>query len=175
MAPNDRMNMSAHRLSPSLLAELYELEEDAYRLAIREAKRIGSGPPAAALRAVAAHASDALDELPAKAKERHVRLGSLGALAIDTLHRLRDIAIDPFVDHEHAYRRALTALHRGIDLMRVAEAAATEEGDDPLADWCQHWLRARERLVASAGFDDASPGSGRHPFFARLPGALPST
>ena len=110
---------SSQRMSSSLLSELYELEEDAYRLAIREAKRIGSGPPAAALRAVAGHASAALDELYAIAKERHVRLGSLGAIAVDTMHRLRDIAVDPFVDHEHAYRRALTALHRTIDLVRV--------------------------------------------------------
>lgn len=154
------------RLSPSLLAELYELEEDAYRLAIREAKRIGSGPPAAALRAVAAHASEALDELPAKAKERHVRLGSLGALAVDTIHRLRDIAEGPFVDHEHAYRRALTALHRSIDLVRVEEAAAHEEGEDALAEWCTRWLQTRERLVAAASSELA--WFGRHPFFARL-------
>lgn len=154
------------RLCPSLLAELFELEEDAYRLSIREAKRIGCGPPAAALRAVAAHASEALDELPVKAKERHVRLGSLGALAVDTLHRLRDIAIDPFVDHEHAYRRALTALRRSIDLVRIEEAAAREEGDDALADWCTTWLRTRERLVAAAA--DELAWFGRHPFFARL-------
>lgn len=164
--------MLPQRFSPSLLAELYELEEDAYRLAIREAKRIGSGPPAAALRAVAAHANEALDELPKKAKERHVRLGSLGALALDTLHRLRDIAIDPFVDHEHAYRNALTALHRGIDLVRVALAAAREEGDDGLADWCERWLFARERLVGAAS--DELAWFGRHPFFSRLPGALPT-
>jgi hypothetical protein len=159
-------------MSASLLAELYELEEDAYRLAIREAKRIGSGPPAAALRAVAAHASATLDELPKKAKERHIRLGSLGALAIDTLHRLRDIAVDPFVDHEHAYRNALTALHRGIDLVRVARAAAREEEDDALGDWCDRWLFARERLVGEAS--DELAWFGRHPFFARLPGALPT-
>jgi hypothetical protein len=157
--------MPSRRLSPSLLAELYELEEDAYRLAIREAKRIGSGPPTAALRAVAAHANEALDELPLKAKERHVRLGSMGALAIDTIHRLRDIAVDPFVDHEHAYRRALTALHRSIDLVRVAHAAALEEGDDRLADWCAHWLYARERLASAASAELA--WFGRHPFFAR--------
>jgi hypothetical protein len=160
------------RLSPSLLAELFELEEDAYRLAIREAKRIGSGPPAAALRAVAAHASESLDELPKKAKERHVRLGSLGALAIDTLHRLRDVAVDPFVDHEHAYRRALAALHRGLDLVRVAHSAALEEGDDSLAEWCSKWLHTRERLVTAA--TDELAWFGRHPFFARLPGALPT-
>ncbi|MBX3233457.1 MAG: hypothetical protein KIT84_37800 [Labilithrix sp.] len=154
------------RLSPSLLAELYELEEDAYRLAIREAKRIGSGPPAAALRAVAAHASESLDDLRTKARERRVRIGSLGALALDTLHRLRDVAVDPFVDHEHAYRRALTALHRSIDLVRVEEAAAREEGDDALADWCMRWLRTRERLVGAAS--DELAWFGRHPFFARL-------
>jgi len=155
---------SSQRMSSSLLSELYELEEDAYRLAIREANRIASGPPAAALHAVAGHASSALDELEAIAKERHVRLGSLGAIAIDTIHRLRDIAVDPFVNHEHAYRRALTALHRSVDLVRVAEAAATEEGDDALADWCQHWLHAREVLMVSATQELA--WFGRHPFFS---------
>lgn len=164
--------MVTERLSPSLLAELYELEEDAYRLAIREAKRIGSGPPAAALRAVAAHASEALDELPKKAKERHVRLGSLGAIAVDTLHRLRDIAVDPFVDHEHAFRRALAALHKSVDLVKVVHAAAIEENDDGLADWCAHWLHAREALMSAATTELA--WFGRHPFFARLPGALPT-
>lgn len=162
--------MIQERLSPSLLAELYELEEDSYRLAIREAKGIGGGPPAQALRAVAAHASDCLDELPTKARERHVRVTSLGALALDTLRRLRDIAISPFLDHEHAYRNALGTFHRGIDLVRVAHAAAREEGDDALADWCERWLSARERLVESASEELA--WFGRHPFFARLPGPV---
>jgi hypothetical protein len=165
--------MYRERLGPSLLAELYELEEDAYRLALREAKRIGCGPPAAALRAVAAHANAALDELPAKARMRHVRLGSVGSLAIDTMHRLRDIVMDQLVDHEHGYRRALTAFRRGIDLVHLVFAAAVDEGDDELAKWCQEWLRGRERLVGRAA--EQLTWFAHHPFFSRLPGAvLPS-
>lgn len=166
--------MVRERLSPSLLPELYELEEDCYRLALREAKRIGCGPPSSALRAVAAHANEALDELPALAKVRSVRLGSASALAFDTLRRVWDVVMDQIVDHEHAYRRALTALRRGIDLVRLVHAAARDEGDDALATWCQRWLDGRERLVEDAA--DQLEWFARHPFFSRLPGsALPST
>ncbi len=167
--------MVRERLSPSLLAELFELEEDSYRLSLREAKRIGCGPPASALRAVAGHANEALEELPALAKARSVRLNSIGALAFDTMRRAWDIVMDQIVDHEHAYRRALTALRRGIDLVRLVHAAARDEGDDTLAVWCQRWLDGRERLVEEAA--DQLEWFARHPFFSRLPpgGALPST
>jgi len=165
--------MIRERLSPSLLAELYELEEDSYRLSLREARRLGSGPPATALRAVAAHANEALEELPAVARGRRVRLGSASALALDTLRRVRDVVVDQFVDHEHAYRRALTALRRGLDLGRLIHAAARDEGDDALAAWCQHWVSGRERLVDAAAAE--LDWFARHPFFARLPGTpLPS-
>ncbi len=165
--------MVRERLSPSLLAELHELEEDCYRLSLREAKRIGCGPPANALRAVAAHANEALEEIPGLAKARSVRLGSIGALAVDTLRRVWDVVMDQMVDHEQAYRRALTALRRGIDLVRLAHAAARDEGDDGLALWCQRWLHARERLVEEAA--DQLEWFARHPFFSRLPGStLPS-
>jgi hypothetical protein len=160
--------MQRERLSPSLLAELYELEEDAYRLSIREAKRIRSGPPANALRAVAAHANETLEELPAVARVRHVRLGSAGALALDTFRRMRDVVMDQIVDHEHAYRSALTALHRSIDLVHLVQAAASDEGDDALATWCRGWLRGREELVSDVA--NELEWFGRHPFFSRLSG-----
>ena len=166
--------MVRERLSPSLLAELYELEEDSYRLSLREAKRIGCGPPASALRAVAAHANEALEELPALAKARSVRFGSVTALAFDTVRRVWDVVVDQIVDHERSYRRALAALHRAIDLVRLVHAAARDEGDDALATWCQRWLDGRERLVAEA--TNQLEWFARHPFFSRLPGgALPST
>jgi hypothetical protein len=158
--------MNRARLSPSLLAEVYDLEEDAYRLCLREARRMDGGPPAAALRAVVAHANEALEELPRLAHERHARLGSIGALALDTLRRLGDVFVDKIVDHEHAYRRALTALRKGIDLVHLVQAAATEEGDDALATWCHRWLEAREKLVAEAAME--LEWFGRHPNFSRL-------
>jgi hypothetical protein len=167
------MSVDRERLSPSLLGEVYDLEEDAYRLCIREAKRIGSGPPAIALRAVAAHANETLDGLPTLARARRVRLGSVSALALDTFRRVSDAVVDHFVDHEHAYRRALTALHKGIDLVHLLHAAAVEEGDDALASWAAKWLEAREHLVADAASELA--WFGRHPFFARMtPGAAPA-
>ena len=158
--------MHRQRLSPTLLGELYDLEEDAYRVSVREARRIGWGPPAVALRAVVAHANESLEELPKLARERHARLGTLGTLALDTFRRVRDIVVDQFVDYEHAYRRALTALHKSIDLTRLVHAAALDEGDDALASWCERWLAVREQLVASA--TDELAWFGRHPFFAQV-------
>jgi hypothetical protein len=155
------------RLSPSLLSELYDLEEDVYRLTIREAKRIGGGPPAIALRAIAAHANAALDELPPLAKERHTSIRSLSALAIDTLHRLGDAVMDQILDQEAAYRRALASIHRGVDLVRLTHAAAIEEGDDNLSSWCERWLKGRESLLNDAAV--SLSWFARHPFFAALP------
>jgi hypothetical protein len=165
--------MIRERLSTSLLAELFDREEDSYRLALREAKRIGGGPPSAALRAVAAHAGEALLELPPMARVRGVRLRSLGSLALDTFRRLGDVIVDQFIDHEQGYRRALASMRRGIDLVRLAHAAARDEGDDALTAWCHRWLLGREQLVADAA--NELEWFGRHPFYARLPtAALPS-
>lgn len=161
--------MMTARLSTALLAELYDLEEDSYRLSLRQARRIGFGRPTAALRAVAGHAGAALEELSTLATARGVRLGSLHALFFDTLRRTRDVVMDQMIDHEHGYRRALATLRRGIDLVRLTLAAARTEGDDALATWCREWLRGRERLVADAA--DELEWFGQHPFFARLPGA----
>src|SRR5690242_14315405 len=91
--------MVGERFSASLLAELYELEEDGHRLALRQAKRIGCGPAARTLRAIAGHAGEALDELPELARRRHVHLNTVTTLATDVMHRARDIMMDQLVDH----------------------------------------------------------------------------
>jgi hypothetical protein len=165
--------MTRERLSPSLLLELFELEEESYRLSLREAKRLGSGEPAAMLRALSAHASESLDELLEVAKQRRVRLGSAGAIAKDTLRRVRDVVRTPLLDHEHAYRNALSALRRGTDLGRLLQAAASDEGDDALAAWTKRWVDARERLVDDAASQLAWFAT--HPLLARLPTPLLAT
>lgn len=141
--------MQFERWSMPLLAELYELEEDGYRLALREAKRIGTGPPADALRAIAGHANETLEELPGIARARNVRLGSLRALVLDTIRRIRDVGWARFAIPERAYRRTLTALHRSADFVELVRIVATAEDDDALATWCDRWLRGRERLISS--------------------------
>jgi len=154
------------RLSSSRLAELFDLEEDAYRLSLREAVRLGSGPPSIALRAIADHASASLEALPALAAARHVKVRSLRRLAVDTLKRARDAVLSPMLDEEHAYRRTLATLHRGLDLVVLVASAAEHEGDDALAGFCRRWIEARGRLVADAAKELA--WFARHPFFARL-------
>jgi hypothetical protein len=154
------------RLSSSLLPELFDLEEDAYRLSIREAVRLGSGSPSVVLRAIADHASTSLEALPDLAATRHVRVRSVRALGADLMKRLRDAVLDPFMDEEHAYRRTLSTLHRGIDLVQLVASAAEHEGDDALARFCHHWLETRGRLLADAAKELS--WFGRHPFFARL-------
>lgn len=161
--------MNRERLSTSLLSEVFDYEEDAYRLCLREAERIGAGPPGTALRSMVAHAGEALEALPTLAAGRKVTLGSARSLVVDTFHRLRDAALDHVTDREHGYRRALAAVHEGIDLVRLTREAAANEGDDALATWCARWLEVRERFAADAARELAWFAS--HPRLARLVGA----
>jgi hypothetical protein len=135
--------------SASLLPELYDLEEDVYRLSLREAERL-DGPPAIALRTIVAHANAMLDELPTLARGRSVDLDNVVALARDTWRQVRDAVADRFHDRERAYLRALTTARRGIDVARLIHAAANHDGDTRLAAWCEHWISARTRLVDQA-------------------------
>lgn len=156
-----------HGLTRSLLAELYDLEEDGYRLSNREANRLGKHPPATALRAVAAHANESLEELRGLARARNVTLSAPRALFLDTLRRMRDVVVVPFIDHDHAYRRALAVLRRGIDLVTLIGSAAHDECDDDLAAWCSRWLAGRTELVRAAAME--LDWFAHHPAIARLP------
>lgn len=152
------------RLTSSLLAELYDLEEDSYRLSNRAATRLGPEHPATALRAVAAHANESLNELREVARAHQVSITAPRALVLDTLRRVRDRVV--LMDHEHAYRRALGALHRGMDLVALLRSAAQDEGDDRLAAWCVRWLSGRAQLIANVTAE--LDWFARHPRIARL-------
>jgi hypothetical protein len=88
---------------------------------------------------------------------------------------VRDLVVAPLLDHEHAYRRALGVLRRGVDLVHLLGSAARDEGDRELADWSEAWVAAREKLIAAAA--DELDWFARHPNEARLPAspALSST
>jgi hypothetical protein len=144
----ERERRAEDRRSDALLTELYELEEEAYRLSLRHAERLGQRPSGVALRALVAHINEALEEIRALARIRRVRVGSLRALAIDTLRR----AADALSADGEADQRALLTLRRGISLVRRLRAAAVADGDEVLAHWCEAFVRARHRLV-----DEAAP------------------
>lgn len=140
--------MDRPRLLPSLFVELFQTERSAYRHPIREAGRLGDVPPSIALRAVAAHANEALDELPELAKKRGFRVAPLGEIVGETFSAIRHFVADRFVDVERSYRGTLLGMRHGIDLVRLLRAAAEDEGDAELVAWCDRWLPVRERLVA---------------------------
>lgn len=153
------------RLLPALLTELFQTERSAYRHPIREAERLGDVPPTIALRAVAAHANEALDELPKLAKARGVRLTTVGEIAGEMFSAIRQAVVDRFADRERSYRGTLLGMRHGIDLVRLLRAAADEEQDHEIVAWCDRWLPVRERLVH--GVEAELTWFGHHPAFAR--------
>jgi hypothetical protein len=156
--------MERPRLLPSLMTELFQTERSAYRHPIREAKRLGDVPPAIALRAVAAHANEVLDELPKLARARRLEIAGLGTVVGETFSDVRHFFADRFVDRERSYRGTLLGMRHGIDLVRLVRAAAEDEADAELASWCDRWLTVRERLVA--GVERELDWFGHHQAFA---------
>jgi hypothetical protein len=117
--------------------------------------------PSVALRAVAAHANESLDELPKLARERGVGLTSVSALAGEAMAHVGHALRSRLGDAEHVYRATLLEMRRGIDLVRLVRAAAEDEGDRALVAWCDRWMSVRERLVD--GVADELAWFGRHP------------
>ena len=158
--------MTAPRLLPSLMTELFQTERSAYRHPIREAKRLGDVPPAIALRAVAAHANEVLDELPELARARGLTLAKLGTVIGETFSDVRHFFADRLIDRERSYRGTLLGMRHGIDLVKLLRAAAEDEADAALVAWCERWLGTRERLVA--GVERELDWFGHHQTFAAL-------
>jgi hypothetical protein len=158
--------MNRPRLLPSLMTELFQTERSAYRHPIREAKRLGDVPPAIALRAVAAHANEVLDELPKLARARGLAVAGVGTIVGETFSDVRHFFADRLIDRERSYRGTLLGMRHGIDLVRLIGAAAEDEGDTELASWCERWLAIREKLVI--GVERELEWFGRHQTFAAL-------
>ncbi len=140
--------MKKHPLSTELFAELFQAEHSAYRHPRREAARLGHVPPASALLAVSAHANETLDVLPVLARERGIKGAETAALAGEAFSAARHLVVDRLLSPEKSYRGTLLGLRHGIDLVRLLRAAADEDGDAALVDFCDRWLGVRLRLVA---------------------------
>ncbi len=159
--------MDRPRLLPSLFVELFQMERSAYRQPIVAAERLGDVPPSIALRAVAAHANEALDELPKLAKARGIRLSTPRQLLGDALSAVRSFVVDRLVEMERASRETLLGLRHGIDLVHLLRDAAADEADWELVAWCDRWLPVRERLVA--GVEDELAWRPHRPAFIFVP------
>lgn len=146
------------------MTELFQTERSAYRHPIREAARLGDVPPAIALRAVAAHANEVLDELPELARARGFTIAGVGAVIGEVFSDVRHFFADRLIDRERSYRGTLLGMRHGIDLVRLLRASAEDESDTELASWCERWANVRERLVA--GVERELDWFGHHQTFA---------
>ena len=159
---SSRPRAEAHQeLLHTLFIELFQTEQSADVHSRREADRLGSEPPAKALRAVADHAKGALIELTALAEARGFS-ATRGGMAVGSFFSaVRCILADRLIDRERSYRGTLLGMRHGVDLVRSVRFVAEAAGDTALAATLDTWLRARAPLVDSVASELA--------WFARNP------
>ena len=139
--------MEEKRLLETLFRELFQTERSAQRHCRVEADRLGTTPPAAALRAVARDADAILQELPALARRHGLPVSGSG-IAIGTLFSMVRVTIaDHCLDAERSYRGTLLGARHGVDLVRLIRVTARSPQHRELTQWCDAWLARREPLV----------------------------
>jgi len=143
----ERTSGATSKLFKRLGHELFQTETSAALHCRREAQRLGGAPPAQALRAIADHAEDVLRELPAMAALTSVPESKAGAMVGRIFSELRDKLADRAIDTERSYRGTLLGARHGIDLVRLLQFTAEQEGDQPLQAFCATWLGHRAELV----------------------------
>lgn len=141
------------RLLETLFHELFQAEQSAKVHTLREADRLGEVPPAAALRAVSAHASRIMEELPALAQKCDLPISYLGKTAGFMLSMMRQWVLDHVVEPERSYRVTLLGMRHGVDLVTLISQLAQAGNHRELAQWCSRWLSERAPLVEAAAVE----------------------
>jgi hypothetical protein len=158
-----------YKLLRTLGRELFQTETSASWHCRREARRLGSSPPAWALSAVADHADGVLRELPALAERHELPVSVGGHLVGRVFSALRQTFADRLIDQERSYRGTLLGIRHGIDCVRLIEHVAMVLNDADLANWCEAWLDARIELTARV--EEGLAWFARHPIEATRSGA----
>ncbi len=136
-----------HALLRSLFRELFQSERSAMKHPRREAERLGGGPPALALLAVAKHAESVFADLCAAARASDVPVSRVGMAIGSLLSIARHVVLDRAVDTERSYRATLLGTRHGVDLVKLIRKVADASGRVELAGFCTRWLEEREPLV----------------------------
>ncbi len=140
----------SQKLFQNLGRELFQTERSAALHCRREADRLGSAPPAQALRAVAEHADEVLRELPDLAARSSIPESKSGAIVGRIFSEIRDKIADRIIESERSYRGTLLGARHGIDVMHMLACVANERGDERLERFCSAWLERRPALVERA-------------------------
>lgn len=139
-----------HRWLSTLVHELFQTEQSARLHPIVEADRLGDVPPSQPLRAVAAHATEALAELPPIVQRYDLPVSSGGRAIGAAFSQIRDHLADLLLSAEKSYRGTLLGMRHGVDVVELVQYTAREDGDEALANWCATWLERRRPLVEAA-------------------------
>ena len=131
----------------TLFIELFQTEQSADVHSRREADRLGSEPPAKALRAVADHAHAALIEFSALAEPRGFSATRGGMVVGSFFSLVRNLLADRLIDRERSYRGTLLGMRHGMDVVRSIHFVANAAGDTALVAALDNWLRVRAPLV----------------------------
>jgi len=137
------------KLRAKLCRELAQSEHSAEVHPRREARRLGSSPPAVALRAISDHAATMKPRFAAVIGGQHAGL-AIGRAFGEAFSGLRQAVFDRVIDVERSYRGTLLGVTHGLDVVRMLRAIAVRSGDVPLAALCDEWLVTRIRLSAAA-------------------------
>jgi len=136
-------------LLDNLTRELFQTETSAVRHSNREADRLGSTPPALALRQVSAHASSILEELPALAERNGMIVSKGGAVVGEMFSQLRDKFADALIDSERSYRGTLLGMQHGLGVVHLLLHFANVNRKSDLEQFCLSWIAARTPLVVA--------------------------
>jgi hypothetical protein len=148
--PQDAKNERAlRRLLRGLMRELFQTETSAVQHCRREAERLSEAPPARTLHEISSQAASFLKELPHVAAAHDLPKSAGGMMIGALFSEARDKVVDRLIRTERSYRGTLLGVRHGIDLVQLLAQTAHEAGYTELYLFCERWLAARQRLVAS--------------------------
>jgi phosphatidylserine/phosphatidylglycerophosphate/cardiolipin synthase-like enzyme len=138
------------KLHSKLSRELAQSEQSARVHPVREARRLGDVPPAAALLAISEHARAIRPRLEA-IQQRESRIGIGAGRAVgQTMSALRYLVFDRFLDVERSFRATLLGVRHGLHVALLLREVASQENDVFLVNFCTDLIDQRGRLVENA-------------------------
>ena len=102
------------------------------------------------LRAVAGHATDAVQELVLLREACDLPAGSLQERLLLLVTGARRSLVDRLLPKQMSYRARLLELRRGVDVVRLMRTTSLVAGYLEIADWCDAWLAVRGPLMELA-------------------------
>ncbi|MBA3542463.1 MAG: hypothetical protein H0T79_22800 [Deltaproteobacteria bacterium] len=141
--------MKPTNLRAKLCRELVQSELDAVIHTAHEARRLGDAPPAEVMRMISEHARVVHPRLLELAGDQPI--GVAMGYAVGALFSfVRQIAIDRIIRVERSYRGTVLGLKHGVDVARMLQRVAIEDGELDLARWCERVIAERQWLIECA-------------------------